>query len=47
MGGLARLVGAGRWGVSLAQLQQQTIASDWSGMLRVREDMRKKTMMMR
>ena len=47
MGGLARLVGLVGGGLSLAQLQQQTIAGDWSGMSRVREDMRKKTMIMR
>jgi hypothetical protein len=46
MGGLTRLVGAGRLGVSLAQQQQQTIVSDWSGVSRVRGDMRK-TMIMR
>jgi len=42
--GLLGLVGGG---LSLAQLQQQTLASDWSGMLRVREVMRKKAIIMR
>jgi hypothetical protein len=46
MSGLGRLVGAGRSGVSSAQLQQQTIVSDWSSMSRVREDMKKEAMIM-
>jgi hypothetical protein len=46
MSGLGRLVGAGRSEVSSAQLQQQTIVSDWSSMSRVREDMKKEAMIM-
>jgi hypothetical protein len=47
MSGLGRLVGAGRSGVFLARLQQQTIVSGWSSMSCVREDVRKETMIMR
>ena len=46
MSGLGRLVGAGRSEVSSAQLQQQTIVSDWLSMSRVREDMKKEAMIM-